>query len=351
MCRVALYIGADPFTFNDLEIVKKSIETFGFVNIFLDRKNRDAEYKQYLLNYSDRTDIIRHDLRYAQIENYKIIPVDETFEKAISENNIQTLLLNFDYQANVDFRMMKVMQYINPNLNIMLIRGQGYIEPKFIKTLLDSDSSLQTYKNFCSDYAFTKLKIKTMKKIGLTGLIGSNFEACFEPFKNHGYQIVDIESFIRNINRDKKSLNELNQKMLEKGIHISEISKEKVIEACKKSQTANDVFQKYIYAKVNCILGQKLKEMFADKVVVVLAMMCEFGMEGMMDKTIYVKCDKDIITKRLVKNGYSLDYISNLGSIQMDHDETIECCDYVLEDNDELVSETVKLINTKIKYI
>ena len=65
MCRVALYIGADPFTFNDLDIVKKSIETFGFVNIFLDRKNRDAEYKQYLLNYSDRTDIIRHDLRYA----------------------------------------------------------------------------------------------------------------------------------------------------------------------------------------------------------------------------------------------------------------------------------------------
>ena len=153
----------------------------------------------------------------------------------MSENNIQTLLLNFDYQANVDFRMMKVMQHVNPNLNIMLIRGQGYIEPKFIKTLLDSDSSLQIYKNFCSDYAFTKLKIKTMKKIGLTGLIGSNFETCFEPFRNNGYQIVDIESFIRNINRDKKSLNELNQKMLEKGIHISEISKEKVIEACKKS--------------------------------------------------------------------------------------------------------------------
>lgn len=297
MCKAALYIGADPFTFNDLDIVQKAIDTFGFINIFLDRKNRDAEHKQYLLNYADRTDIIKHDLKQEQIENYKIIPVDETFEKAMNEHEIQTLLLNFDYQANVDFRMMKVMQYVNPNLNIMLIRGQGYIEPKFIKTLLDSDSSMQIYKKFCSDYAFMKLKIKTMKKIGLTGLIGSNFEACLEPFRSHGYQIVDLEKFIQDINNDKQSLNELNRKMLEKGINVSEISKEGIIEACRKSRIANDVFQKYIYAKVNCMLGQKLKEMFADKVIVVFAMMYEFGMEGMMDRTIYVKCDKEVIAQ------------------------------------------------------
>lgn len=69
----------------------------------------------------------------------------------------------------------------------MLMRGQGYIEPKFIKTLLDADSSLEIYKKFCSDYAFIKLKIKTMKKIGLTGRIGTNFDACLEPFKVRGY--------------------------------------------------------------------------------------------------------------------------------------------------------------------
>ena len=59
MKNVALYIGADPFTFNDLDIVKKSIDLCGFINIFLDRKNRDAEYKQYLLNYADRSDILK----------------------------------------------------------------------------------------------------------------------------------------------------------------------------------------------------------------------------------------------------------------------------------------------------
>lgn len=249
MNKVALYIGADPFTFNDLDVVKKSIEIFDFVNIFLDRKNRDAEHKQYLLNYSDRADVIKHDLKQEHIENYKIIPIDETFEKAMNENNIQTLLLNFDYQANVDFRMMKVLQYVNPNLNILLLRGKGYIEPKFIKTLLDSDSSLQIYKKFCSEYAFMKLKIKTMKKIGLTGRIGSNFEKCFESFKDKGYEIVDIEKFLRDLNNDKKHLIELMTKMNEKGIDIRDVSKESIIEVCSESSEANNVFQKFVYSK------------------------------------------------------------------------------------------------------
>lgn len=55
--------------------------------------------------------------------------------------------------------------------------------------------------------------------------------------------------------------------------------------------------------------------MFADKVLIVFAMICEFGMEQMMDKTVYVKCDKETIAKRLVSAGYALDYISNLSSI------------------------------------
>lgn len=110
MNNTALYIGADPFTFNDLDIVNKAIDTFGFINIFLDRKNRDAADKSYFLNFTDRADIIRHDLKQAKVCNYKIIPIDETFEKAMAENDIHTLLLNFDYQANINFRMMKVMQ-------------------------------------------------------------------------------------------------------------------------------------------------------------------------------------------------------------------------------------------------
>ena len=109
MKNVALYIGADPFTFNDLDLVKKTIDLCGFINIFIDRKNRDAENKQYLLNYADRSDIIKHDLKQNEITEYRIIPIDETFEKAMAENNIHTLFLNFDYQSNIDFRMMKVM--------------------------------------------------------------------------------------------------------------------------------------------------------------------------------------------------------------------------------------------------
>lgn len=349
MKNVALHIGADPFTFNDLDIVKKSIDLCGFINIFLDRKNRDAEYKQYLLNYADRSDIIKHDLKAQGIVDYKIIPIDKTFEKAMYENDIHTLFLNFDYQANTDFRMMKVMQYVNPNLNIMLLRGQGYIEKHFIKTLLDSDSSLSIYKKFCSDYAFTKLKIKTMKKIGLTGLIGSNFDACIQPFKDKGYEIIDVEQFIRDLNNDRKNLLEIKANMNEQGIVIDDISKESIIEACAKSNIVNNSFQKFIYSKVNFMLGQKLKEMFSDKAVIIFGMMCEFGMQGMMDKTICIECDKNTAIKRLIARGYSINYVQDLSKIQMDIEETKECSNFIVKDDDTIVNQIVKLLNTKLK--
>lgn len=349
MKNVALYIGADPFTFNDLDLVKKSIDLCGFINIFLDRKNRDAEYKQYLLNYTDRADIIKHDLKQHGIVDYRIIPIDETFEKAMSENDIHSLFLNFDYQSNTDFRMMKVMQYVNPNLNIMLLRGQGYIEKRFIKTLLDSDSSLSIYKKFCSDYAFTKLKIKTMKKIGLTGLIGSNFDACIQSFKDKGYEIIDIEQFLRDLNNDRKHLLELKTEMAEQGIAIDDISKESIIEACVKSNIANNVFQKFVYAKINSMLGQKLKEMFSDKAVIIFGMMCEFGMQGMMDKTICVECDQETAIKRLIAKGYSINYVQDLSRIQMDIEEIKECSNLIVKDDDTIASQIVKLLNTKLK--
>lgn len=61
MRNAALYIGADPFTFNDMDIVRKCLDMFGFINIFLDRKNRDPEYRQYFLNYMDRADIRQYE--------------------------------------------------------------------------------------------------------------------------------------------------------------------------------------------------------------------------------------------------------------------------------------------------
>lgn len=47
---------------------------------------------------------------------------------------------------------------------------------------------------------------------------------------------------MKEINSDKQSLYELERHMLEKGVHVSSLSKEGIIEACTKSTTANDVF-------------------------------------------------------------------------------------------------------------
>lgn len=97
------------------------------------------------------------------------------------------------------------------------------------------------------------------------------------------------------------------------------------------------------------MLGQTLKELFSDKVVIVFGMMCEFGMEGMMDKTICLDCDQETASRRLIAKGYRLDYVQNLNKIQMDTEDIKECTDFVVNDDEEMVSWIVKLLNTKLK--
>lgn len=242
MGNTALYIGADPCTFNDVELVRKAVRTFGFVRIFLDRKNRDAENKQYLLSYQDRSDILRRDLKAAGVDGYEISPVDETFEKAVKDNGVGTLVLNFDYQQNTGFRMFKILQQVSPDLDILLMRAWNYIEPKFIKTLLDSDSSLSVYRKFCSDYAFAKLKIKTMKKVAVTGLIGTDYSEVKRALEDRGYTVFDVDKAIRNAECGSPEAKGLRKAFAAKGVVLEKFDRFSVMEACAKDEAVNRIF-------------------------------------------------------------------------------------------------------------
>ena len=194
MKQTALYIGADPLTNNDLDIICKSIHTFMFVNILLDRANRDAEYSHYMLNYDDRSDIIRHELKERKITEYRIIPVDETVQGVIRKNDISTLVLNFDYQHITNFKMMNIFKVIIPDVNLVLMSGKNFIDQKFMKTLIDSDSSMSVYKNYCSEYAFYKLKIKQTKKVCITSNSRFNTDFAMDIFRSRSYNVIDLDN-------------------------------------------------------------------------------------------------------------------------------------------------------------
>lgn len=351
MKNAALYIGADPFTFNDMDLVVKSIETFGFIHIFLDRKNRDAEYSEYLLNYSDRSEIIRHDLKQKGITGFSITPVDETFELAMKNNMIDTLVLNFDYQQTTEFRMFKILQLVNPELNIFLLRGQSYIEPKFIKTLMDSDSSMGIYRKFCSEYAFKKLKIKTMKKIGLTGSHGSRLDEAAEIFKEHGFSVVDVDDFIRRKIWNERNMGNLRKVLTERGLKPDSLDLESVIHRCVADSSVNSVFQRYVSDSINTLLSEEFQKTFNDRVVVKFTNLCEFGLDGLMTKNVVLKTPLDISLSRLKERGLKDSYIKDLKELEMEFDEKEEVCDYTIFDfeDDDVVSQTVRLINSKIK--
>lgn len=354
MRNAALYIGADPFTFNDMDIVRKCLDMFGFINIFLDRKNRDPEYQQYFLNYMDRADIIRHGMKDAGIspDVYSIIPIDETVEMAMTQNRIQILVLNFDYQYNTNFRLYKTLQYVNPNLNVVLLRGNGYVCAGFVKTLVDSDSGMFQYKKFCSDYAFKLLKIKTMRKIGITGNIGSRFGRVGDQLRERGFTVFDIDREVKKLDTDRSLQEEFRQELVAKGLKPpAKIDCQSLCRMCAVCGKTNSAVQYFIYQKINQLVADKMASIFSDKIAVMFSLMCELGMEQIFDRTIFMENDRETRVARLVKHGLDIGYISDIEKIQMEDEEKRELCDFVVQDFDDsdVASQTVQLYNQRLK--
>lgn len=354
MKNAALYIGADPFTFNDMDIVRKCLDMFGFISIFLDRKNRDPEYQQYFLNYMDRADIIRHSMKDDGIgqDRYSIIPIDETVEKAMTENQIQILVLNFDYQYNTSFRLYKTMQYVNPGLNVLLLGGNGYICTGFVKTLVDSDSSMFLYKKFCSDYAFKLLKIKTMRKVGITGNVGSRFSRCGDELKERGFTVFDIDREIKKLDSDRRLQEEFRQILKSKGVRPpAKMDCQTLTKTCVACPKTNLAAQHFIYEKINQLVADKMASIFSDKIAVQFSLMCELGMEQLFDRTIFLENDAKTRMSRLVRHGLDLDYVSDLEKVQMDPEEKRSLCDFVVRDFDDsdVASQTIQLYNQRLK--
>lgn len=220
---------------------------------------------------------------------------------------------------------------MNPNLNVVLLRGNGYVYAGFVKTLVDSDSGMFLYKKFCSDYAFKLLKIKTMRKIGITGNVGSRFGRCGDQLRERGFTVFDIDREVRKLDVDKDLQDEFRQELIAKGLKPpAKMDCRSLCRMCAVCGKTNSAAQYFIYQKINQLVADKMTSVFSDKIAVMFSFMCELGMEQIFDRTIFMENDQKTRVSRLVKHGLDISYISDIEKIQMEDGEKRELCDFVI---------------------
>lgn len=333
--ETAVYIGADPFTFNDMELVKRVIRSFGYATILLDRKNRDAKYERYMLNYADRADIIRHDLNKAGLKEYRICPIDETVQKAVTELGITTVVLNLDYQKTTGFNMMNVMQRICPKLNIMCMSAWNFIERKFMRTLLDSDSSMTLYKEYCSDYAFYKFKLKNTRKLAVTGNFGCGQDILCEAFAENGNTVVDLDKNIIDIVNEPSVISKFKQEFIQNYVPVSGvftkdgIDKSKMLGVCNENQKLRSALEDIVFETLQTRLGKTIVQSFNDTLIVNSSFLFEFELNTLFDDIICAYAPEITQRDRLVASGKSDDYVTELLKFQTQIREKAEKSDYV----------------------
>lgn len=362
--NTALYIGADPLTFNDQDLIKKCINAFGFIYIILDRKNRDAEFDRYYLSYADRADIIKHDM--AQYKDFfQILPADLTIQKVISDNNITNLVLNLDYQKETGFKMQSAMRNVINGINIFCLEGKNFLGNHFIHTISTSDSSMQLHKTVCSDYAYAKFKVKTTKKIGITGNMGCKMENVLSVFKDHDYNVIDLDEYTFKLYEDQSFIGSLEQKYIEIGMtgldeFIHKRNGKRWIDKCDilrynlKHLDAQDVFEKFLYAHIRKQIMNNIVTNYSDVIVIKFVLIYEYAMEQMFDKIIVASCDKKCQYQNLTDAGYDVEQIQSLFELQQDVSEKTEYADYVINTNksdDDVKNSTIVLMNSKLKKL
>jgi hypothetical protein len=118
--RCALYLKADPLMKKDIIAIKTILKLYNTVDIILDRK---WQKDKYLLNYTERCEIINHDLKAEGITSYNILANDISKYDSAAKVGVKNVAFIYDNYTKPDeiaerYAMTKRMI---PDVNIIMI--------------------------------------------------------------------------------------------------------------------------------------------------------------------------------------------------------------------------------------
>ena len=118
--RCAIFLKADPLMKKDVIAIKMLLKIYNEVDIILDRK---WQKDKYLLNFTERCEVIKHDLKSEGIDSYNILANDVSKYDSAVKAGIKNLAFIYDNYTKPDeiaerYAMTKRMI---PDINIIMI--------------------------------------------------------------------------------------------------------------------------------------------------------------------------------------------------------------------------------------
>lgn len=145
MKTCAMFLDADPLSSKEIHAMRAAGKIYGHVDVFLERK---ASTRKNLLSYSEKVDVMRHDLA-SEAFSWEVHPVDVSKHDALKKAGISSVAMaasaGSDFaklyeQAAMHFQLLEDCQVV-----FIPVKQREDVSPKFIWQLILDDAPETIY--------------------------------------------------------------------------------------------------------------------------------------------------------------------------------------------------------------
>ena len=362
--RCAIFLKADPLMKKDVIAIKTLLKIYNEVDIILDRK---WQKDKYLLNFTERCEIIKHDLKVEDIDSYNILANDVSKYDSAIKAGIKNLAFIYDNYTKPDeiaerYAMTKRMI---PDINIIMIPifDECIIASNdYLYDIILEDQTRRIYKKYISDFAYIKTKFKLLPKIGLTGNKGCDLKTIMDVFRDRDYEVVDIGKMISLAFQDAKVMTPAFKDLERIGIDTKSLTLNKngktvtdepaVIRLCLENPDAKEVWFKRIQDHVRLMMMQQVLESNKKVIVLCTTLIYELKLNWMFKYIITAVASPETIKKNLVLMGFNDRQIDDYINMYIPMKDKMRMADFFIDTNGDkktIERNTVNVINKKLE--
>lgn len=175
-----------------------------------------------------------------------------------------------------------------------------------------------------------------MKIIGLTGGIGTGKSETEEIFRKLGAYVIDADKVVHELYKREDIKEKVKNIFSEDDIfdNNKEIDRKKIAKIVFSNEAKRKALEDVIHPQVNEYIKNWLNQIEKDDpdaiAIVSAALMIETGSYKNYEKVILVYAPKEVQIERLLKKGYKYEEAIARINAQMDIEEKLKYCDYVI---------------------
>lgn len=194
-----------------------------------------------------------------------------------------------------------------------------------------------------------------MKKIGITGSIGSGKSAVSKFLAERGFKVIDADQIIRELYYEKDFIEEMigafGEEVLSDNKEKKELDRKKIAKIVFSDKAMLDKLDSLVSPFYKSRMQKDLDNSKEDVVFLDIPLLYEKGYKDFMDEVIVVYCDDKIRFDRASKrDGKSVGEIKKVDETQLSQEQKKELADYVLDNSrsiEDLYSQIEKLLKSK----